>query len=61
MRGIRLLIISVLFLVTIYRLFFGLADGPVERWDESTNVNVVADSIMQSTFPVLYLGQKPFF
>ncbi len=61
MRLIRLFIIFALSLVTVYRLFFGLGDKPIERWDEETNINVVSDSITQNNFPVLYLGSKPFF
>jgi 4-amino-4-deoxy-L-arabinose transferase-like glycosyltransferase len=61
MRKINLVIIFILFFATIYRLFFGLGNQPIERWDERTNIDVVTDSIAQKDFPVLYLGQKPFF
>ncbi len=61
MPKIDFLIVSVLVLITSYRLFVGLGDQPLERWDEKTNISVVTDSVSQNMFPVLYLGPKPFF
>jgi 4-amino-4-deoxy-L-arabinose transferase-like glycosyltransferase len=61
MRKINFIIILILTIASIYRLFFGLGDQPIERWDEKANINVVSDTITRNSFPVLYLGEYPFF
>jgi 4-amino-4-deoxy-L-arabinose transferase-like glycosyltransferase len=40
--------------------FYHLEDRALERWDETTNVQVVRETMQENSFPILTYEQKPF-
>lgn len=56
-----LCIAFLLLALTSYRCFWNLEKAPLERWDETTNISVITETLSRGSFPVLYLSDKPFF
>lgn len=60
-RVLTVLIIFFLASLSIIRCFGNLFTQPQERWDETTNIAVIRDTISHKSFPILWIDSKPFF
>jgi len=60
-NAVLLICIVLLSISTCFRIFWNLDASPLERWDEETNKQVVQQTILHKTFPILVLNNTPFF
>lgn len=60
-RGMKIVLTLLLIALTWYRCFGNLTTNPIERWDEQTNIAVIADTRSHGSFPILFLENTPFF
>ncbi len=60
MRGLTIVSVALLTVLTVYRLVTGLSLPPA-RWDEQTNLSVLRETTAARSFPVFTYGGMPFF